>query len=94
MALGAGVGILEDVETGLGCDIACALELDRRGSTSPSSWFTIADRSMVGGGRVLRYMALSESDWSATLRPLSHPRMFQSSPGSLSGIESAFVTCI
>jgi hypothetical protein len=67
MALGVGVGSFDDVETGLGWDIACAIELDRRGSTSPSSWFTIADRSMLGGGRVSRSIALSWSDWKHTL---------------------------
>jgi hypothetical protein len=65
VALGVGVGILEEEETGLGCDIACALELERRGSTSPSSWFTIADKSIVGGGRVLRSIALSGSAGAA-----------------------------
>jgi hypothetical protein len=53
VAVGVG-GSFADVVTGLGADIECALESERRGSTGASpSWFTSADISMVAGGWVV-----------------------------------------
>jgi hypothetical protein len=52
-------GVAEE-RTGLDADVECGCERDRRGSTAASpSWFTSADISMVGDGRVVRRFILT-----------------------------------